>query len=127
MHYFYLRRYKALLYSIGTTKEVATLPNHLPEQLLTEIFTGLVVLDAEYESDRDYLQIGGYSLLVDNIKDIPLIKNHVDYDRHPPEWVTRIGSTGYLSALFIMNDDFSIMLYMPIYIAPDAILKDLED
>ena len=27
----------------------------------------------------------------------------------------------------IMNDDFSIMVYMPISIAPNAILQDLEE
>lgn len=86
-----------------------------------------MILDAEYEPTRDYLQVGGYSLIAENLDDIPLIKNHVDFERHPPEWVTRIGNTGYASALFIMNDDFSIMVFMPISILPTTLLKELED
>ena len=43
-----------MLYELGTTKEVAMLPNHLPEQLLREVFTGLVVLD-KFEKRLDTL------------------------------------------------------------------------
>jgi hypothetical protein len=31
------------------------------------------------------------------------------------------------STLFILNDDYSIMVYMPLSVAPDAIVRDLED
>lgn len=99
------------------------LPCNLPEKVVTEIFTGLVVLDAEYGSDRNYLESGGYSLIAETSEDIPRIPINLN----TPEWVTKIGSTGFLSALFILNDDFSIMVYLPIAIAPASIINELEE
>ena len=116
-----------MLHVLGTAKELFSRRCNLPQRVLAEVFQGLMILDAEYEPTRDYLQVGGYSLIVENIEDIPLIKNYVDYDRHPPEWVTKISDTGYSSALFVMNDDLSIMVFMPISILPTTLLKELED
>ena len=128
MHEFLFWRSKILLYRIGTEHEFPTLANKLPERVLTEILRGIVILDAEYGADRNYLLEGGYSLIVESTEDISQLKDIIDFDTHPCEWATRIGrDTGYLSALYLLNDDFSIMVYTPIAIAPDTILKDLED
>ena len=54
-----------MLYTIGTTAEIPTLPSHLPKRLLTEVFQGLVVLDCEYGADRNYLESGGYSIIAE--------------------------------------------------------------
>lgn len=116
-----------MLHVLGTVKELSSRSYNLPNRVLTEVFQGLMILDVEYEPTRDYLQVGGYSLVAENLDDVQLIKNHVDYDRHPPEWVTKISNTGYASMLFVMNDDFSIMVYMPISILPTKLLKELED
>ena len=117
-----------MLYRIGTTTEIPRIENLLPTRVLTEVFQGLYILDAEYGSDRDYLKSGGYTLVAETEEDVAELKTIIDYDRRPCEWATRIGrDTGYLSALYLMNNDFGIMVYMPIAIAPDSILKDLED
>ena len=116
-----------MLYRVGTKKELSTLPCVLPEKVYAELLRGLAILDAEYGAERDSLLIGGFSLIAENREDVSQIKNYVDYDRHPPEWVTKISTTGYLSALFIMNNDFSIMVYLPVTIAPEAIKKELEE
>ena len=89
---------------------------------------GVVVLDAEYGENRDYFQEGGYSLIVETTDDLTEVKAIVDYERHPAEWVVRESrGCGYLCCLFVMNNDFSIMLYLPEAIAPNAILRDLEE
>ena len=98
-----------MLYTIGTANELSLLPSHLPEELCTEILTGLVVLDAEYGESRNYFESGGYSVIAENIEDIPGLKAIIDYVKHPCEWATKIGRTGYISALFILNNSFSIM------------------
>jgi hypothetical protein len=116
-----------MLYRIGLVSEISTLPSSIPKQVRTEITQGLVVLDCEYGSDRDYIESGGCSILIENADDLDQLKAIVDYDKHPCEWATRIGRTGYSSALFIMNDDYSILIYIPIEICPDAILSELED
>ena len=114
-----------MLYELGTTKEVAMLPNHLPEQLLREVFTGLVVLDAEYGTNRDYRESGGFSLIAETREDLPALNEIINTNIHAPEWATHIGKTGFVSALYIMNDDFSIMVYLPLEIAAVPIKLDL--
>jgi hypothetical protein len=59
-----------LLYTIGTTAEIPTLPSHLPVKLVTEIFQGLLILDCEYEPTRNYLEVGGYSIIAETKEDI---------------------------------------------------------
>lgn len=114
-----------MLYRIGLVSEIPTLPSSIPKQLRTEITQGLVVLDCEYGEDRNYLESGGCSIFVEDADDLPALKEIIDYTVHPCEWATRIGKTGYSSALFIMNDDYSILVYMPIEICPHSI--ELED
>lgn len=116
-----------MLYQLGTANEVALLPSHLPEELLTEVLTGLVVLDAEYSPDRDYKESGGYSLIAETRDDLPHLNEIINTNIHDPEWATHIGSTGFVSALYIMNDDFSIMVYLPYEIAAVPIKLELED
>ena len=103
------------------------LPNHLPEQLLREVFTGLVVLDAEYGSDRNYRESGGFSLIAETREDLPTLNEIINTNIHAPEWATHIGKTDFVSALYIMNDDFSIMVYLPEKIAAVPIKLELED
>lgn len=117
-----------MLYRVGTTKELPMLRNRLPERVYEEVLRGVAILDCEYGTQRAYLQSGGYSVIVENEEDVLLLKEIVDFDTHPCEWATVIGKgTGFLSALFLLNDDFSIMAYMPREVAPDAILRELEE
>ena len=116
-----------MLYTIGTAKALALLPPHLPNELLTEVLTGLVVLDAEYGDDRDYRESGGYSLIAENWDDLPRLNEIINTNIHAPEWATHIGKTGFVSALYIMNNDFSLMIYLPLEIAAVPIKLELED
>lgn len=116
-----------MLYTLGTANELSLLRSHLPEELRTEILTGLVVLDAEYGEFRNYLESGGYSVIAETVEDIPGLKAIIDYEKHPCEWATKIGRTGFISTLYILNNDFSIMVYLPQDIAPTEIITELED
>lgn len=116
-----------MLYRIGLVSEIPTLPSSIPKQVRNEITQGLVVLDCEYGEDRNYLESGGCSILVDDSNDLPALKEIIDYTVHPCEWATRIGRTGYASTLFIMNDSYSILVYLPIEILPEILLSELED
>ncbi len=116
-----------MLYRIGHKREAYSCGCKFPKRALTEVYTGLMILDEEYGDDRDCENIGGYSILVEAEEDLEALKQYIDYDKHPPEWVTRISYTNILSSLFIMNDDFSIIVYMPQEIAPQKLLNELED
>ena len=117
-----------MLYMIGTLCETDKLETKLPVSVFTELVRGIAILDCEYGENRNYREYGGYSLIAETAEDIQAVKNYVDYETHPAEWVTSIGKdSGYLSALYIMNDDFSIMLYLPAVVAPNIILTEVED
>lgn len=116
-----------MLYYIGTTKEVSMLEGHLQRQLIGEICRGVVVLDAEYGEERDYFKEGGYSLIVETVEDLQQAKERFDPNQHLCEWATRIGNTGFCSALYILGNEFTIMVYLPIAIANKDILDNLED
>ena len=116
-----------MLYRVGTAAELPMIRNRLPERVYSEVLRGVAILDCEYGTDRNYFQSGGYSVIVETEEDILAFKKIVDFDTHPCEWATVIGrGTGFLSALFLLNDDFSIMVYMPQSVAPVAILRELE-
>ncbi len=115
-----------MLYRIGTEAEISSLYEQIPERVITEVLQGVIVLDAEHGANRDYLTTGGYSLVADTAEDAGLAIVSIGKD-HPCEWVTRIGTSGWASALYVINNDFSIMLYAPESSMPIAILNELEE
>ena len=115
-----------MLYRIGTEAEISSLYGQIPERVITEVLQGVIVLDAEYGVNRDYLSTGGYSLIADTAEDACLSIVSVGKE-HPCEWVTRIGTSGWVSVLYVINNDFSIMLYAPESVMPIAILNELEE
>ena len=112
-----------MLYRIGTKAELVSLPIELPERVMSELLRGVCILDCEY-GPRDYTLIGGCSLIAETKADVEEALSGIN---GPCEWATRIGNTGYFSALYILTDDFSVMLYAPIEAATNSILKELED
>ena len=116
-----------MLYTIGTTAEISSLPKHLPERLITEIFQGLVVLDCDYGAERNYLETGGYSIIAETEEDISKLAPTIDICNRPPEWATWVGKSNFISMLYIFNNDFSIMVYIPAAIMPDIVRKELEE
>ena len=116
-----------MLYRIGHKKDVYSCGCKFHKRAQQEIDYGLMILDETYGYDRDWENVGGYSILAENKEDVEAIKAYVDFSKHPPEWVTSISYTKIISALFIMNNDFSIMVYVPQEIAPQILLDELED
>ena len=116
-----------MLYRIGHKKDVYSCGCKFHKSALSEIYTGLMILDEEYGYDRNWEQQGGYSILAETTEDVEAIKAYIDFEHHPPEWVTTISYTGITSSLFILNNDFSIIVYMPKEILPQILLDELED
>ena len=116
-----------MLYRIGHKKDVYSCGCKFHKRALQEVYAGLMILDETYGHDRNWEETGGYSILAENPEDIEAIKAYVDFEKHPPEWVTSISYTKIISALFIMNDDFSIMVYMKSGIVTPIIRKELYE
>lgn len=115
-----------MLYRIGTVSEIRSLRNRFSIEVLGQLFVCTAILDDAYGEERDYLQSGGYSLIAETAEDVLGIREIIDLDAHPCEWVDRLDEE-YLSALYLLNDDFSVVVFMPVAVAPPALLKELED
>ncbi len=115
-----------MLYRIGTVKEMRPLYDKFHEDVIAQLYHCTKVLDDIYGAERDYLQSGGYSLIAETTDDLSGIREIIDFDTHPCEWADRLDGN-YLSALYLLNDDFSVVVFMPIAIAPPTLLSELED
>ena len=117
-----------MLYRVGTVKELPILRNRLPEWVYEEVLRDVVGLDREHGANRCYLQSGGYCMIAETTEDMAAIRDIINYDSHPCEWVDRLGPDGsFIRALYLLNDDFSITLYIPVAIAPITIINDMEE
>lgn len=117
-----------MLYQIGTMDELSKAEIKLPEPVMADLFRTTAALDKEYGPSRNYLLVGGYSLIVEETHDLVLLKQIINYDSHPCEWATEVNKgSDYLSALYLLNNDFSVVVYMPTAIAPFVIKSELED
>lgn len=115
-----------MLYTIGTASEVSVLDGKGPDRVIDEVLRGVCILDAEYGASRDYLTDGGYSLIATTPEDTEGAIATIG-KAHPCEWATRIGATGWTATLYILNDDFSVMLYAPESALPTTLLQELEE
>ena len=115
-----------MLYIVGTKREANALRPRLPKPVFDKLLQDVTGLDHEYGETRDYHIYGGYSLVAETLEDVQKITAYFDFNRHPCEWVEKIKSDiDYLGALYLINNDYSVMAYMPVSVAPDAILQEL--
>lgn len=112
---------------LGTTKECASLYRQLPQRVYEEILRGVAVLDSEFGPARNYLEVGGFSLIADTEKDLCKARELFDDRWHYCEWATKLGDSGYVSALYLLSNEFSVMLYTKESLANEDILENLED
>ena len=112
---------------LGTTRECAVLNGYFPQQVIGEILRGVAVLESEMGEDRNYFVEGGYSLIADTEEDLCKAREIFDDRLHYCEWATKIGNTGFCSALYLLSNECSVMLYIPISLANKDILENMED
>lgn len=112
---------------LGTTRECAALNGYLPQQAIGEILRGVAVLESEFGEERNYFESGGYSLIADTEEDLSKAREIFDDRLHYCEWATKIGDTGFCSALYLLSNECSVMLYIPISLANKDILENMED
>jgi len=101
----------------------------LPDVVYREILRCTEILDKEYGDERDYLESGGYTFFAETKADIEKIREIIDFERHPCEWADVLCSEkeAYVSALFLLNDDYSLVVIMPVKDAPPEIQAEMED
>ena len=112
---------------VGTTKECAALCGRLPQRVYDEVLRGVALLCCEFGENRDYFESGGYSLIADTKEDLYWSRKVFDDRLHSCEWATRLGNSGYVSALYLLSNEVSVMLYTKESLANDDILENWED
>ena len=112
---------------IGIAKECDSLYGSLPQRVIGEILRGLVVLDSEFGTERNYFESGGYSLIATTEEDLCRARMVFDDRFHSCEWATRLGDSGYISALYLLSNEVSVMLYTKERFANKDIIENLED
>lgn len=114
-----------MLQKIGTVAQVKTIKEKLHPDLYQAVVHDLDLLDSAYGADRDYFTLGGYSIVIDSESDLKEVKSIIDFETHFPEEVLLFSSCNYLAALFVMNDDFSIIVWLPVSLAPKNFLDEV--
>lgn len=99
---------------IGKVKEIDKV-KHLPKNLVEKINELVQVLDNEYGSERDIdRDLGGYVAVLEEAVDIELLKeSNLDIETEIPEWVEEVvdkDNVAWMIALFILSDDYSIVV-----------------
>ena len=114
-----------MLYRIGTGIELRPLHGRFPKAVMKHLTHCIEVLDGSYGVDRDYLVSGGYSLIAEDREDVAAVYAVVDLEHDLYEWVERLDG-GYLSILYLLNDDFAVVVFVPEEYVPAAILESVE-
>ena len=114
-----------MLYTIGTECELARVEDKLPNDVFKSLFKSTILLDYAYSPNRSYLETGGYSLIAETEADVAEIGQRIHFETHPCEWCDLV--EGYTISLFLMNDDFSIVLFIPLAITPEILKQELEE
>lgn len=115
-----------MLWRIGTVDEAMALTRVVPDDVHNDIVRDLVILDDEYGKERNYLVDGGYTLIADTKEDVLMALKVVGEDR-PCEWVIRLGTSGWTNTLFLLGDDFGVVLYALESVLPAALLNQMEE
>ena len=116
-----------MYYCLGTTDKCIPLLDRFPKKVMVEVIRGLAILEAEYGTDRDIFKSdGGYAIIAETEDDLTIARETFDDREHTCEWATKIGDSGYCTAMYLLSDYFAVALYIPVGIANDNILAELE-
>lgn len=113
---------------VGTVADILPLKDELPEEVYQEALNIVTMLDEMFGEDRDIdLDDGGFVMIAHTAEDLEsFTEEHVPLDSDCLEYVdyVKTSSTPYLNAFYLVNEhEFGISLFLPIDIAPNALLK----
>ena len=119
-----------MIFKFGIQKELeATAKGRIPDALYQSalnIVKALEVYGADRNADEDD---GGYVLILQNVQDIKEAADwHIRLDEGNHEHVNLVKCEDgdYINALFLMNNEFGVNVFLPKDIALKILLDDLE-
>lgn len=105
------------MYRIQNVSEVEAIKHKLSE----EVYEKLVDDVKELENKS----FDGCSLILETKDDLSELKSMVDYTVHLSEEVLKLNE--YLWCLYLMNNEYSVNVLVPITIAPQEMLDEVEE
>ncbi len=119
-----------MVFKLGHTEDIKELPFEVTGRLYDNLYEFLVVLDNEYGEGRDLdHDDGGYVLFCAPGTAVKEVKQYFDCSALSPEWVDKIDhEPEYCSALYMVKDDYAVVLLMAkndIYDGRDSVLKKI--
>ena len=121
----FLLRGDTMLYRVGNVADALSLDGIVPDDVHDDIVRGLSILDDEYGADRNCSTDGGYALIAQTSEDVSMALKMVGETR-PFEWIVKLGASGWVSILYLLGDDFAVVLYAPESVIPSKMLNKLE-
>lgn len=67
----------------------------------------------------------GCSLVLETKEDLLELRSVIDYTVHLSEETKQV--SGYLSCLYLMNNEYSVNVFMPTEIAPKELMDEVEE
>lgn len=115
-----------MLWRIGKADDALALDGVVPDDVHNDILYGAEILDSEYGKERNYLVDGGYALIANTSEDVAMALKIVGQSRLC-EWVVKLGTSGWTSTLYLLGDDYAIVLYAPESALPTTLLNQIEE
>ena len=115
-----------MLYIIGNAYEIGKYSGIINERVLRDIGVSIKNLEYSYGMGFDYTKVGGYSVIVDSADDITAFSETLNIDLGRFEWIAPVEDSDYVTALFVVSNDFTVTLYLPKAIAPKCFLDDYD-
>ena len=119
-----------ILYKVGTIKEVEAIKGKIQKELYQSVLAIIKTLDDNYGSERDVDGgDGGFVLIAENVQDLTTLTTwhiRLDMPAHDGLNIVRCKTGDYINALFLMNNEFGINVFLPKSIAPQILLDDLK-
>ena len=116
------------MYQLGTVAEFNALHLPIPEEVKRKISEIAVMLDEQFEANRDVAKDeGGFVVIALDDKDLACFtEKYTELNSELLEYVEAVGAKGgnYLNAFYLYGYDYGISLFMPVSIAPEAIMRE---
>lgn len=115
-----------MIYRVGTCRELFRVATQLPEEIMTAIAGYLRVLDAAYGPVRNWSSVGGYVAIAETCEEGLRLQEELDTAHRVCEWVQPVGNQ-FLAALYLLGDDYSIVMMLPLEAAPMELRNMMEE
>ena len=114
-----------MVYKIGNLSDLDTLPL-IDDTALELLYHHAKVLSTEYGEKRNIeTSDGGFVLFAESGTKAEDVKAYFDYSKHLPECVNTYGKL--CEAIYLLNNDFVVVIIWTITDAPTEILNEIDN